>query len=176
MIVPRQRLIGSISYTYIRPPDRRSTYNGDLLWASEEVIVLAAPVKASKPLIYRDQEVIGDGYRSVWFLFKGQPWDVARFYRPDGTFTGYYADVLEPVDWRDADPGSLLPIVDLFLDLWIGIDGSHEVLDREEFEEAVRHGWVSEAQAQHARAVLHALLTRAERGDFPPQIVKDFGL
>src|SRR5207302_11364509 len=112
----------------------------------------------------------------VWFLFKNQPYDVARFYRPDGRWTGYYVDVLEPVTWHDADPTTLQPIVDLFLDLWIAPDGSFMVLDEDEFEEAATKGVLMEAQVKEAQETLHGLVSQLERKEFPPTTVVSFTL
>jgi predicted RNA-binding protein associated with RNAse of E/G family len=116
------------------------------------------------------------GYHAVWFLFNGQPFDVARFYRPDGTWTGYYADVLEPVNWDGNDPETLQPIVDLFLDLWIAPDGKHLVLDADEFEDAVSDGYLSEQQIDHARSTLQELIDQTAQGLFPPPSVQEFKL
>lgn len=116
------------------------------------------------------------GYTAVWFVYKGRPYDVGRFYRPDGTWTGYYADILEPVHWEGSDPRTLQPIVDLFLDLWIAPDGTHLVLDEDEFEEAITKHYLSPEQITHARSTLHDLLEMTAEGTFPPEEVKAFQL
>jgi predicted RNA-binding protein associated with RNAse of E/G family len=167
---------GKVSYRLIRLPDRRSTFDADLLEFDEEHIVLAHRVFPSRPAIHFGEEVLGPGYLIVWFLFKGQPYDVGRFYHLDGTWTGYYVDVLEPVRWQGADPHTLVPIVDLFLDLWIAPDGRFSVLDEDELEDAVRAGTISPEQAQRARATLCRLVQDIERGVFPPQVVTHFSL
>lgn len=130
----------------------------------------------SKPVEYRGERVLDAGYWAVWFLFKDQPFDVGRFYRPDGTLTGYYADILEPVRWKHADPATLEPIVDLFLDLWIAPNGRHLVLDEDEFQQAIDLGSLTTAQIEHARRVLQDLIEATERGAFPPTVVKEFRL
>ncbi len=147
-----------------------------LLEATDERIVVGHQASPSKPLEHRGERVLDTGFWAVWFLFKDQPFDVGRFYRPDGALTGYYADILEPVRWRDADPATLEPIVDLFLDLWISTTGQHAVLDEDEFEEAVSLGSLTPAQADHARKVLEELLEATEQGTFPPAVVRDFRL
>lgn len=119
---------------------------------------------------------MGHGYWMVWFLYKGQPWDIARFYRPDGTWTGYYVDVLETVRWEGANPATLQPLVDLFLDVWIAPDGSTLVLDEDEFQAAISGGVVTASQQEHARTVLSDLLARIQEGSFPPVDVRRFAL
>jgi predicted RNA-binding protein associated with RNAse of E/G family len=117
-----------------------------------------------------------DGYWGVWFLFKGKPFDIGRIYRPDGTRTGYYIDVLEPVQWQAANPNTLEPTGDLFLDLWIAADGKHVVLDEDEFERAIALGHLTSGQEGHARSVLQDLVGATQREEFPPAVVKHFSL
>jgi predicted RNA-binding protein associated with RNAse of E/G family len=145
-----------------------------LLQATEDLLVVTHKISPSSPLTYQREIVMDRGYRAVWFLFKDRPYDVGRFYRPDGTWTGYYADVLEPVRWVGADPTTLEPIVDLFLDLWIAPDGRHVILDEDEFQEAVDRGILTPVQIHHARRVLDELIEATERGEFPPEVARDF--
>jgi hypothetical protein len=116
------------------------------------------------------------GYWGVWFVFKNRPFDVARVYRPDRTWTGYYVDVLEPVRWEGANADTLLPIVDLFLDIWIAPDGGHVILDEDEFQEAVSLGRLTDRQVEHARDVLRELVASIETAEFPPAVVRAFSL
>jgi len=158
----------------LRLPNRRTHFHSLLLDANDERIILADRAHPSKPLHLNGREVMGHGYWMVWFLYKGQSWDVARFYRPDGTWTGYYVDVLEPMHWTGSNPATLEPIVDLFLDLWIAPDGSVLVLDEDEFEVAVREGVVTEVQREHAVRVLSDVRARIAAGSFPPNEVRRF--
>ena len=146
----------------------------DLLQATNNMIVVATDLAPSKPVEYLGEIVMDAGYRAVWFLFKDQPYDIGRVYRPDGTWMGYYADVLEPVRWNGSDPATLEPIIDLFLDLWIAPDGRFEVLDEDEFEEAGVRGNITAHQIDHARRVLQDLVHATQRGSFPPAVVKEF--
>jgi uncharacterized protein len=117
---------------------------------------------------------MASGYSVVWFLFKGQSYDIGRFYRPDGVWTGYYVDILEPVEWVGDDPHTITPLVDLELDLWIAPDLSHQILDKDEFEDSVRRGDLKSAQASQARSTLSQLVTLLDTGSFPPQVVRDY--
>lgn len=173
-MAPSDGALGDLSYELIRLPDRRYTFTGKLLHADESMIVVDAQVTPSRPLVIEGREVIGNDYRAVWFLFKGEPWDIGRFYRPDGELTGYYADALQPVQWQDDDPSTLEPLVDLFLDLWVGVDGSVRVLDEDELQEAIENGAIDEARAARARQVISELLTAARAGTFPPDVVRGF--
>jgi len=164
----------TLSFVFLRPPDRRVTMRTRLLEARDDLIVVTHEISPAKPLTYRGETVLDRGYRATWFLFKGQPYDVGCFYRPDGTWTGYYADVLEPVRWTGTDPTTLEPLVDLFLDLWVAPDGGYAILDEDEFTEAINSGHLSSDQIAHARRVIRDLTDAAERGRFPPQVVRDY--
>ena len=162
------------SFEFIRPPDRRSTFHSTLLDANTERIVLTHEIFPSRPLVHGNEEVMDAGYRAVWFLFKGEPFDVGRVYRPDGAWTGFYVDVLEPVHWDGADPTTLHPLRDLFLDLWIAPDGTYRVLDEDEFAHAADEGWISPQEASHARGTLNHLVSRVKLGTFPPEVVRNW--
>lgn len=175
-LIPSRRVKGEITVTYIRPPDRRAELRSLLLEAGDDLLVSAVEYAPSQPLRRRGEVVLDRGYWGIWFLFKDRPYDVGRVYRPDGTWTGYYVDVLEPVRWTGADPATLEPVVDLFLDLWIEPDGAVIVLDEDEFEEAERLGHISRDQADRARDVLRQLVREVEGGTFPPAPARAFHL
>jgi predicted RNA-binding protein associated with RNAse of E/G family len=170
----RERAIRDFTFEFIRPPHRRVSMDSLLLEATPDTLVLAHELSPSKPMTVLDEVVLDRGYLGIWFLFKNQPYDIGRFYRPDGTWTGYYVDVLEPVRWNGADPSTLEPIVDLFLDLWIAPDGRHEILDEDEFEEAARGGRMTPRQIAHARRVLDDLVEATRGRAFPPPAVRSF--
>jgi predicted RNA-binding protein associated with RNAse of E/G family len=163
-----------LTFDYVRSGGRRSRFEGILLHADRELIVLSHEARPSKALYFGGEEVIARGYAVVWFLYKGQPFDIGRFYRPDGSWTGYYVDILEPVQWDEDNPDSIAPLVDLELDLWIAPDASYGVLDEDEFEASVLGGSLSEAQAMQARATLTQIVSSIDDDNFPPRLVKDF--
>jgi predicted RNA-binding protein associated with RNAse of E/G family len=163
-----------VAFEYVRPGDRRTTFDAILLHADRKVVIFSHRAQPSKPLYYASGAVIEAGYSVVWFLFKGQPYDIGRFYRPDGSWTGYYVDILDPVQWDEDNPHSIEPLVDLALDLWIAPDGSYQVLDEDEFELVVINGDLTSAQASHARSTLADLVSRVEDGSFPPRIVQEY--
>ena len=167
-------MTGTLTFSYLRLPARLSTFTSDLLAAGPDRLILANDISPSAPLLLHDEVVLASGYHAVWFLFKNHPYDVARVYRPDGAFTGYYVDVLETIQWQDSDPNTLHPLVDLFLDLWIEPDGSYHVLDQDEFDAAAASGVLTAAQALHAREVLDRLIAQVRAGTFPPVAVRSF--
>lgn len=175
-VIPPDRVKGELTFDFIRPPDRRVSIQSRLLDATDDTIVVATELSPSKPIYYFGEIVMDVGWWAVWFAFKGRPFDVGRVYRPDGTWTGYYVDVLEPVRWKGSDPTTAEPLVDLFLDLWIAPNGRYVVLDEDEFEEAISLGHLKSEQIEHARGVLRDLIHATERGEFPPAVVKEFRL
>jgi predicted RNA-binding protein associated with RNAse of E/G family len=119
------------------------------------------------------QVILEPGAPSVWFLYQGQPFDVAKIYSPDGKFRGYYVDALGPVTW--SLPGPLLaPITDLFLDLWIWPNGRSIVLDQEELDAAADQGWVTEEQRVLATNTITCIADQTSVAAFPPAEVTDF--
>lgn len=175
-IIPQHRVIGELTFEFVRPPDRRVRMDSRLLHAADDVIITAHQASPSKPVEHLGEVVLDKDYWAVWFLFKDRPFDVGRFYRPDGAWTGYYVDVLEPVRWVGTDPATLEPMVDLFLDLWIAPSGEFIVLDEDEFEEAIDQKRLRHDQIVHARRVLEDLIQVTQRGAFPPAVVKNFRL
>src|SRR5947209_840365 len=152
------RLTTRFSFDLIRLPNRRYRFESELLRADAEIIVLRHEIQPSKPFVFGGEEVIGPGYGAVWFLFQGQPYDIGLFYRPDGTWTGFYIDILEPVRWDMKEVPVIDPLVDLALDIWIAPDGSYQVLDQDEYDVSVERGDLSPAQAAHACSALNALV------------------
>lgn len=163
-----------LAFEYVRPGNRRTTFRARLLQADRECVVFTHVAHPSKPLYYGGHPVIESGYTVVWFLFQRESYDVGCFYRPDGTWTGYYVDILEPVHWRGSRSPRIAPLVDLALDIWIPPDGSYQVLDEDEFASFVRSDDLTSSQAIHARTTLTSVVSLVETGDFPPSIVTDF--
>ncbi len=167
MIRP-DRVRGELTVDYVRPPNRRVSIKSLLLNATNEILVAAYEYSPSKPVRYSGEIVMDVGYWGIGFAFKDRPFIVGRVYRPDGTWTGYYIDVSEPVHWEASDPNTLEPITDLFLDLWIAPGGKYMVLDEDEFEEAINLGHLTSGQVDHARSVFKNWSRRQSEENFLP--------
>ncbi|HEX9105733.1 MAG TPA: DUF402 domain-containing protein [Longimicrobiales bacterium] len=156
---------------YVRPPEREDLYVQRLVYEDEHVVVtLLDAARLQQPLQIGGVVAAEPGSSIVWFTFPGEAHDVGRFHRLDGTFTGLYADILEPVqrlgprEWR---------AVDLFLDVWLPAGGGGPVLlDEEELEAALANGWISRETAAAARAEADRLLALASAGEWPPPVVQ----
>lgn len=160
---------------YVRPPEREDLYVQRLVYEDERVVVtLLDAARLRQPLEIGGAIAAEPGSSLVWFTFPGAAYDIGRFHRADGTFTGIYADILEPAqrlgprEWR---------AVDLFLDIWLPADGGGPVLlDEDELAGALARGWISAEKAAAARAEAHRLIGLALSGHWPPPIVHHWTL
>jgi predicted RNA-binding protein associated with RNAse of E/G family len=110
--------------------------------------------------------VLGDNFAVFWFVFSNLWYSVAKVYNLDNEWTGYYCDILKPVK-RNVDASgkpNRFEITDLFLDLWINPDGTYEIQDEDEFEEAVQNGAIDAELERKALEVLKALVAEVEAG------------
>jgi predicted RNA-binding protein associated with RNAse of E/G family len=138
----------------------------------EYVVTFAEHVDLPRPVHAREQVVLEPGAPVVWFTYPGAWHDVGRFHLADGTFTGYYANVLTPV----VMDGDRWETTDLSLDVWCGVDGRVEVLDLDEFEEARAQGWIDDETAKYALQHAGFLASAARHGEWPPAHLKAWDL
>ena len=156
----------TITLTYKRPPDRVNHFQQELLYVDEKVIVTSQRVKPSSPIVQNGETVLGDNFAAIWFVFTGLWYDVGKVYNLDNEWTGYYCDVMKPVE-RGVDVAgkpSYFEITDLFLDLWVNPDGTYEIQDEDEFEDAIQNGAIDAELERKAREVLTALIAEVENG------------
>ncbi len=160
---------------YVRPPDREQLLVQRLVYEDAHVVIsLLESAAIARPITIAGEVAVEPGAPLLWFTFPGEWFDIGRFHRRDGTFTGLYADILEPVvpiaswEWR---------AVDLFLDLWLDARGGAPLLlDEDELAEALERGWIDAATAAAARREAEHLLQLAARGAWPPAIVQEWTL
>ncbi len=162
--------MNTITLTYKRLPDKVNYFKQKLLYEDDNVIVTTQRIKPSSPFIFNGETVLDDNYTAVWFVFTGFWYDIGRIYNLKNEWTGYYCDIIKPVTRYVGK----FEIVDLFLDLWISPDGSYEIQDEDEFENAVSNGHISQGLSVQARNALTELISEVESGDFPPDFVRDF--
>ena len=164
----------TVTLTYKRPPDRVNHFQQELLYLDEEVIVTSQRVKPSSPIVQNGETVLADNFAAVWFVFTGLWYDVGKVYNLNNEWTGYYCDVLKPVK-RSVDVNGKLnrfEITDLFLDLWINPDGTYEIQDEDEFEDAIQNGAIDAALERKALEVLKTLIADAESGHVEHRLQK----
>ena len=156
----------TVTLTYKRPPDRVNHFQQQLLYMDEEVIVTSQRVRPSAPIVQNGKTVLADNFAAVWFVFTGLWYDVGKVYNLNNEWTGYYCDIMKPVKRRVDATGKLdcFEITDLFLDLWINPDGTYEIQDEDEFEEAVQGGAIDAELEKKAWDVMKTLIAEVEAG------------
>ena len=135
-------------------------------------VTLAEGLPYEPPMRIEGDVVLELGSDVVWFTFPGLWHDVGRFHRADGTFTGLYANVLTPPVFD----GTRWDTTDLFLDVWLGRDGTALLLDEDELDEALGREFIDAATAARAREEGRRLIAGVRDGSWPPAIVGEWTL
>lgn len=133
-------------------------------------MTLMSAAAVDRPTTVAGRTVLEPGAPVVWFTFPGAWHDIGRFHTARGDFTGYYANILTPVELTSG-PGDVWHTTDLFLDIFLDLDGEAHVLDRDEFDGAVARGWIDPPTARAAETEAHRLVEAARAGAWPPAIV-----
>lgn len=102
------------------------------------------------------------------YHFYREPFGIMEFRDGSDALLGFYCDIATPLE-RRADGYHL---TDLFLDLWVFPNRTCQVLDEEEFEEAVQAGLIGPEQARLARECLPRLLRETASGRFPYEYMR----
>jgi predicted RNA-binding protein associated with RNAse of E/G family len=166
--------VDSVRIEYLRPPDRLEVFVQRLILDTPEVIItLAESVPFDPPISIEGRIALEAGSDAVWFTFPGVWHDIGRFHRADGTFTGFYANVLTP---PVIQAEGLWQTTDLFLDVWVNPEGKLTVLDEDQLREAEEEGWVSGTDAARAREEVKRIEREFGAGRWPPQVVQDWTL
>ncbi len=163
----------TVSIHYRRLPGAERIFAQRLVEdAGEYVVTLLEAAPLPRPVVVAERTVLEPGAPVVWFTYPGRWYDIGRFHLKDGTFTGYYANILTPVQMQ----GDRWDTTDLCLDVWKGSDGGVEILDELEFAEAVEAGWIDAATAAAAREAAETLALTARQGVWPPSHVDQWDL
>ena len=165
---------GQVRIHYHRIPDREQVFRQRVVEVEADgtVVTLADAAPLHDPVRAGETVILEPGAPAVWFTFPGVWHDIGRFHLADGTFTGCYANILTPPTMQ---PG-VWHTTDLFLDVWLPVDGPAVLLDEEEFEEARARGLLDGTTARRARAEADRLLRAAGEGSWPPAAVSRWTL
>lgn len=112
---------------------------------------------------HADLGFIARGTVSHEYYWLDRWYNIFRFLMPDGTLRNYYCNVNMPPVFEN----SVLDYVDLDIDLLIWPDGSHKILDMDEFEENARLFGYSEEIRVKVLNSLTELITNKEGRKFP---------
>lgn len=159
---------------YRRIPDQEELFDQRVVLERADVLVTVTdPLALARPVRLGGRVVLERGARAVWFTFPGAWHDVGRFHLADGTFTGYYGNILTPPVFEGRDWWT----TDLFLDVWVPASpGPVELLDEAELASAVAEGHVDGPTAEQARAEAERLLRLAATGLWPPRVAREWTL
>ena len=164
---------------YRRLPDHEEIFDQRIVAEREDVIVtVTGPLDLPQPLRAEGRLLLEPGARAVWLTFPGAWHDVGRFHLRDGTFTGYYGNILTPVEWTPPSGGEphVWHTTDLFLDVFVSPTGRVALLDQDELEAALREGHIAAELAASARAEADRLLALAGAGGWPPAVAREWTL
>jgi predicted RNA-binding protein associated with RNAse of E/G family len=125
-----------------------------------------------RPSVVEGRTILEADSPIVWFTFPGHWHDIGAFHTSDDAFTGWYANILTPVEIED----DTWTTTDLFVDVFVDPAGAARVLDREELADAVSRGWVDAGTAERAEHEAESLVRAARDGRWPPAIVEAWPL
>lgn len=128
--------------------------------SSDEVIYKDEEKLITKWFPIKPKENISHGESCVYFS-KG--WKISKFYRKDGSFKYWYCDIIRSE--YDVKKDTYI-LIDLLLDVIVHPNGSYEVLDEEELEEALEKKIITEEIAKEAKEKLNNLLLLLNSGKF----------
>lgn len=102
---------------------------------------------------------------SYTMLDKG--WKLSKFFDKEGKLLYWYCDIID-YDLKQEEGEEVYTLIDLLLDVKVYEDGSYEVLDEEELEEAFQTGLVTKEQKEKSKKRVRELIQIIESGEFPP--------
>lgn len=96
-------------------------------------------------------------------LFYREPFNILLLFEASGRLLGSYSDIASPLT-RQPDGYHL---TDWFLDVWIPSFGGLNILDEDEFEDAIAANLLQPAEIHAARQALQRLVQEHAAGVFP---------
>ena len=96
------------------------------------------------------------------YLYKKEWFSIMELLDTPGNRLGFYIDIYTPM----RENGGELYLTDLFLDLWVGPDGSFFELDRDEFEQAYQARTLSYQHYKKAQQVHNNLKQIIVSGEY----------
>lgn len=161
-----------IHYEYHRPGKALTVFRQRLVLDRPDVKVLLSQ-EYQGPDIEIDNVVVHHaGAPIVWFVFPERWHDIGRFHLSDERFTGWYTNLLKPVEIR----GNTWMGHDLFLDLWQPVGGGASWLDEDELDEATHAGVIDPATRKRVLNERALIDYQLQAGNWPPPIAQDIDL
>ncbi len=108
----------------------------------------------------------------VWFVFPSKWHDIGRFHLEDGSCTGWYTNLIQPVEFA----GDHWVARDLYLDLWQAVDGDARWLDEDEFTTAYANGLIDDLTRRRVLNERNMIDGQRRKSAWPPAIARDVSL
>ncbi len=161
-----------IRYEYHRPGKSTSVFHQWLVLDRPDVKVLLSEDFAGADLRAGESVIHQSGAPMIWYVFPEKWHDVGRFHDRDENHTGWYTNLITPVEistagWRASD---------LFLDLWQPVEGDPVWLDADELVEAVEQKVIDAATRKRIQNERVMIDLQIQMGAWPPAVAKDIDL
>lgn len=110
----------------------------------------------------------GDFAWGISYVDLTDHYKISRFYDDKDTFLFWYCDILEVTQtWQEGKQKYIL--TDLLIDVILYPDGTCEIKDMDELEEALQTGLIDERQYYLSIQAKDRLLEKIQTGHFPPE-------
>jgi predicted RNA-binding protein associated with RNAse of E/G family len=161
-----------VRYEYRRAGKASTWYEEWLIVDRPDVKVLLLDRYDGHGVQVEGADILDPGAPIVWCVFPGRWYDVGRFHRADGSFTGWYTNFCRP----PVTHGARWMGDDLFLDLWQPAQGGHRWLDEDELDEAARGGFVDAATRARLASERRRIAQALSAGEWPPAVARNLTL
>ncbi len=161
-----------IHYEYHRPGKPTARFDQWLVLDRPDAKVLLTERYDGPEITMSGRVVQATGGSMIWFVFPGKWHDIGRFHLDDGSFTGWYTNLIRPVEIS----GERWTGHDLFLDLWQGAGGEHHWLDVDELEEAHRTHLIDALTRKRVLNEQTMIDLQVRMNAWPPPIARDIDL
>ena len=94
-------------------------------------------------------------------------WKISKIYDKDDKLLYWYCDIID-YDVKIENGEEIYILIDLLVDIKVYDDGSYEVLDVDELNDAFEKGLIDFSQKEDAERKLNELLKLIKNGNFPP--------
>lgn len=129
--------------------------NDEVVYRSENLIITKwIPIKPRN-----------DMSKGISYTMLDKGWKISKIFNVDSEFSHWYCDIIEYEYEKENDTYILC---DLLVDLKVYKDGTYEVLDVEELDEALQSGIITKEQKYDALNKLNNLIEITKSGNFPP--------
>jgi predicted RNA-binding protein associated with RNAse of E/G family len=171
--MPTGKLPRPIDIVYRRLPNDVREIPGILRQNTPARLVIESAITVDAPRQMSGRVIVDSGYLAIWFVYRDKWYDVGKIYDRARNWVGYYCDIIRPVGKLLRAPTRTNMITDLFLDLWITPEGRSVVMDEDEFENALRQGYLSKKLANQTRREMDSLIRATQAGKFPSPSVQN---